>query len=490
MTNAILKVLLLEDNPADADLLQDILNEAISINWDITHVEKLSLALQYINQQPFDIVLSDLSLPDAQGLDAVIRMQAIAPDLPIVVLTGLNDEEIGLTALRRGVQDYLNKGQLQAEVLMRTIRYAIERSQTQRVLRQQAAAMAASMEGIAILNSNQEHTYVNQAFARIYGYDQPETLIHTSWRQLYPPEHYQTLQQQIPHILQKQGYWRGEVIARRCNGEEFYQELSITALSDGGFVCNVRDISDRKQFEIEMLKALKREKELSELKSRFVSIVSHEFRTPLTTILSSAELLQKYGLRDSDDKNQIRFGRIVNGVRRMTQLLDDVLIFNRMEAGKLLFNPVPLNLLEFCNDLIEEMQAQISPAHTITLITETEQSHYCLDEHLLRHILTNLISNAIKYSPKGGRVQVRLGGAPDTITFSVKDEGIGIPTADLEQLFTIFHRGSNVETIPGTGLGLAIVKQCVDLQNGKINVVTEAGKGTEFTVTLPIQPGG
>jgi PAS domain S-box-containing protein len=489
MTNATLKVLLLEDNPADADLLQEILNEAISIHWEITHVEKLSLALQHISQQQFDIVLSDLSLPDAQGLDAVIRMQTIAPDLPIVVLTGLNNEEIGLAALRSGVQDYLNKGQLQTEVLMRTIRYAIERSQTQRVLRQQAAAMAASMEGIAILNPEQEHTYVNQAFARIYGYEQPESLLNISWRQLYPPEHYQTLQHQIPQILQKQGYWRGETIARRCNGEEFYQELSITALSDGGFVCNVRDISDRKQAETEMLKALEREKELSELKSRFVSIVSHEFRTPLTTILSSAELLQKYGLRDSDDKNKVRFGRIVNGVRRMTQLLDDVLIFNRMEAGKLHFNPVPLNLLEFCNDLIEEMQAQTT-IHTITFTTENHNSHYCLDEHLLRHILTNLISNAIKYSPKGGVVQVKLVSASNTITLAVKDEGIGIPTADLEQLFTIFHRGSNVETIPGTGLGLAIVKQCVDLQNGRVNIASEEGKGTEFTVTLPIYPGG
>lgn len=173
----------------------------------------------------------------------------------------------------------------------------------------------------------------------------------------------------------------------------------------------------------------------------------------------------------------------------MTQLLDDVLIFNRMEAGKLHFNPVPLNLLEFCNDLIEEMQAQTT-IHTITFTTENHNSHYCLDEHLLRHILTNLISNAIKYSPKGGVVQVKLVSASNTITLAVKDEGIGIPTADLEQLFTIFHRGSNVETIPGTGLGLAIVKQCVDLQNGRINIASEEGKGTEFTVTLPIHPGG
>jgi PAS domain S-box-containing protein len=485
MRNATLKVLLLEDNPADADLLQEMLNETGSITWELTHVEKLKVAVQCLQQSKFDVVLSDLSLPDAQGLDTVIQIQAIAPDLPIVVLTGLNDEEIGLAALRRGAQDYLNKGQLQSEVLVRTVSYAIERSQTQRVLRQQAAAMAASMEGIAILNYKQEHTYVNQAFARLYNYPHPEELIGVTWESLYPPEHHKFLQQQISTILQQQGYWRGEAIARRRCGEEFYQELSITTLSDGGFVCNVRDISERKQAEADILKALEREKELSELKSRFVSIVSHEFRTPLTTILSSAELIQKYGLRDNEEKNRVRFGRIVNGVHRMTQLLDDVLMFNRMEAGKLQFNPTLLNLMEFCEDLIEEMQAQITAAHTITFTPKLSTHTYYLDEHLLRHILTNLISNAIKYSPGGGTVQLKLVDESEKVTFHIQDQGIGILPTDMEELFTIFHRGSNVEAIPGTGLGLAIVKQCVELHGGTIHVISNLGEGTEFTVILP-----
>jgi signal transduction histidine kinase len=218
--------------------------------------------------------------------------------------------------------------------------------------------------------------------------------------------------------------------------------------------------------------------------------VSHEFRTPLTTILSSAELIQKYGQRDSEEKNRIRFGRIVNGVHRMTQLLDDVLMFNKMEAGKLQFNPVPLNLVEFCQDLIEEMQAQSTAAHTITFTPHLSTHTHCLDEHLLRHILTNLISNAIKYSPKGGRVQIKLVGEPEQATFHIQDEGIGILPADVEELFTIFHRGSNVEAIPGTGLGLAIVKQCVDLHNGTIHVISNLGEGTEFIVTIPTRPPG
>lgn len=482
-----LKVLLLEDNPADAHLLRELLRDAGELAWTITHVEYLSDAIKQLKQQSFHVVLSDLSLPDAQGLDTVTKIHTLTPDLPIIVLTGLSDEETGLEALRKGAHDYLVKGQIQPELLVRTVRYAIERSQTQRVMYQQAAAMAASMEGIAILNGDREHVYVNQAYTRLYGYNSPVDLIGTLWNLLYDAASYSALEQRIDQAIQQQGYWHGETLARRGD-QEFYQELSITALNEGGFVCNVQDITERKLAEAEILKALERERELNELKSHFVSIVSHEFRTPLATILSAAEILQKYGHRDVENKNQTRYNRIINGVHRMRKLLDDVLIFNKAEAGNLQFNPASLNLMEFCRELVDEIQSELDTDHRINLVNHSCYDNYSLDEQLIRYILTNLISNAIKYSPSNSNVYVQCICQPEQVKFSVKDEGIGIPVSDRERLFVVFHRGSNVGTISGTGLGLAIVRQCVDLHGGTITIDSEVGKGTDFTVALPCSP--
>ncbi|OLP15560.1 hypothetical protein BST81_25675 [Leptolyngbya sp. 'hensonii'] len=482
-----LRILLVEDNPADADLLQETLEEAGVLTWTVSHVERLDAAIAAIHQEPFEIILSDLSLPDAQGLESVIGLRAAAPELPIVVLTGLNNTDIGLAALRQGAQDYLVKGQIQPELLIRTIRYAIERSQIQQVLYQQSAAMAASMEGIAILNDRQEYIYVNQAFLNLYGYQFADDILGTTLDALHQHSGFGSLWRWVEPAIQRDGHWRGELIARRLNQEIFYQELLITALNDGGFVCNVRDVTERKRIEAEILQTLEREKELNELKSNFLSIVSHEFRTPLTTILSSVELLQKYSHQVSTEKNQLRFRHIVNGVKRMTHLLNHVLVFNQAEAGKLPFNPVLLDVLEFCHGLIEEMQLQAGDTHQIIFSHPGSQGQcYRLDENLLRHILTNLISNAIKYSPSGSKVFVNLVCEPQAVHFSIADQGIGIPPADLERLFSIFRRGSNVGNIPGTGLGLAIVHQCVELHQGKIEVTSEVGKGTVFKVVVPV----
>ena len=151
----------------------------------MTHVEYLEAVLLQIRQQSFDIVLSDLSLPDTQGLESITKIHALVPDLPIVVLTGLADEATGLAALREGAQDYLIKGQIECDGLMRAIRYAIERAQSQQVMRQQAAAMAACAEGIAILDQNDEYTYLNRAYATIHGYEHPTELLGQTWRMLY-----------------------------------------------------------------------------------------------------------------------------------------------------------------------------------------------------------------------------------------------------------------------------------------------------------------
>jgi len=245
-----------------------------------------------------------------------------------------------------------------------------------------------------------------------------------------------------------------------------------------------RDITERKRTEAEMLSALERERELNELKTRFVAMTSHEFRTPLTTILSSAELLDHYSDRWDVLKQSQYLGKIRTATRHMIELLNDVLLINKTEAGKLGFDPQPLVLDEFCRKVMEELQVT-TEQHELVMRSHLSGATYLLDSKLLRHIVTNLLSNAINYSPQGGEIVVELENEIDEILLSVKDSGIGIPEEAKATLFESFIRGSNVGSISGTGLGLAIVKRSVDLHQGQIECESEVGIGTRFVVRIP-----
>lgn len=237
--------------------------------------------------------------------------------------------------------------------------------------------------------------------------------------------------------------------------------------------------------EAEILKALEKERELGELKSRFIAMVSHEFRTPLTTIQSAAELLEYYDWSESD--KQERFQQIRAAVQHMTQLLEDVLLIGKADAQRLEFAPHPLDLVAFCEDLIAEL-GLVAGRHLLEFDVDGEVSLVCLDAKLLRQILSNLLSNATKYAPQGGSVGLRLDYQHNQIILQVSDQGIGIPQDDQEHLFEAFYRASNVGSIQGTGLGLAIVKKCVDLHKGQIVIESQVGVGTTFTVMLPLEP--
>lgn len=268
----------------------------------------------------------------------------------------------------------------------------------------------------------------------------------------------------------------------------------LKPFEDRDLITTVEIALSRHATESAIQSALDKEKEIHELKSRFVAVVSHEFRNPLNAILFSTELLQRYGDQLSDDKRTTYLQRIQLSVRRMNQLLNDVLLVGETEAGKLQYKPKPIDLVKFCQDIIEEEKLSQTSTCSITFTYEDTRLEWsnldsslpCLDEKLVRHILTNLLSNAVKYSPQGRNISLELICTERNATFRVQDQGIGIPEVDQGQLFNSFHRASNVHAIPGTGLGLSIVKQCVDLHGGRIEVVSDIEKGTTFTVTLPL----
>lgn len=240
----------------------------------------------------------------------------------------------------------------------------------------------------------------------------------------------------------------------------------------------------------ELTESLKREQELNRLKSRFVSMVSHEFKTPLTTITLSCNLLQRYGERMEETNRKEELGVIERTVSYMHDLLENVLTFSRWESGKITLHLESINIAQWGQRLTERFQTTCEKTHTLEWSYTGDARPVVLDQKILEQVFSNLLSNAIKYSPTGSTVRFICREEQGTLVFCVKDQGIGIPEADQRHLFKSFHRGTNVDNIKGTGLGLSIVKQFVELHGGTITIESQVRHGTSVTVTLPKHPQG
>jgi signal transduction histidine kinase len=384
MCDSLLKILLIEDNPAEARLLQEVLKGFDLQQFCLVRAKRLGEALNLLREDRFDAILLDLTLPDSVGLDSLKPLMAAAPQVPIVVLTNTNDDRLAIEAVRQGAQDYLVKRRVNVEVLVRSLHYAIERKRVAEHLHAEKRALEAQM---------QEKT-------------------------------------------------------------------------------------------VELAKA----KELNQLKAEFVSMFSHDFRNPLTTILASAGLLQDCDRELSHEKKLALFQQIRSASRDLARLLDEMILVGRADSGKLECDAKVLDLEVLCRQLLEELQLSAEGKQIeLKFICSKKVGEALWDEGLLRHILINLLGNAIKYSPAGRQVRLELSAEVEKVILRLRDWGIGIPAEDLEKLFDPFHRAMNVGSIPGNGLGLAIVKRCVEAHGGQIVVESKLGLGTMFTVTLPLR---
>ena len=244
------------------------------------------------------------------------------------------------------------------------------------------------------------------------------------------------------------------------------------------------DVTRKRQAEEDMRKALAHERELSELKSRFVAVTSHEFRTPLAAILSSVELLDAYGASFPASERRELLGQIKTAVARMNSMVEQVLLTSRLELGKFQFEAAALAVPDWLVQVMGELERGNPQAARVSLTCDGLDAPRTADQQLLRHIVVNLLGNALKYSDPDTPVQFAVRGVGDQIHLRISDHGIGIPEADLPRLFGSFHRGTNVGNISGTGIGLHIVKECVDLHQGQVEVTSRPGQGTTFTVRL------
>ena len=370
------------------------------------------------------------------------------------------------------------------------------RRQLEKALRrkttEQEAILQSALIGICLTRDG-NFSWVNQTLSRMFGYESEELVGRPARMLVEADQAWNSVLPVIAEQIDRTGDYRAEHSMPRRDGKSIWVQLQGTRLDMGKgsrvSLWTFVDVTDHHRAEEEIRRALEKEQELSSLKSRFVSMTSHEFRTPLAGILSSVELLQHYTDRLSNEDKVDLFRQIEDSVQRMTRMLDNILLIGRSESSGLRFQPSAENLGSFLRILVEEALASHrgqGERPSIELDNRCRPGVYQFDPTLLRHILGNLLSNAVKYSPLGGKISLRAEPMEDRVRFEVKDEGIGIPLNEQAQLFSNFHRASNVGGIEGTGLGLSIVKQSVEVHGGDITVDSQPGCGTRFVVTLAI----
>ena len=352
-----------------------------------------------------------------------------------------------------------------------------------------SAAFQVSPAFLAIMRmSDAKYVLANDAYLNWLGYPLDEVIGRTCeelglWEDVAERDAVLRDMQKFGSIRQWECRWRN----RRGEPLTILLSAETIKVNDTPHVLSMAlDITQRKRAEEELMKTLEREKELSQLKSNFVSMVSHEFRTPLGIIQSSAELLREFHPRMQCDERNEQLESIARNTRRMAGMMEDILILSRLDAGKLEFQPAVLDLDAFCQRVVDEVLSATNNRCAIELSLKSKLAKAQADERLLGHILTNLLSNAVKYSEPGATVRLEMKRNGHDVVCVVRDEGIGISEEDQPQLFKAFHRGGNVGTRPGTGLGLLLVKRCAELHGGSVHVSSQVGQGTTVTVTLPI----
>lgn len=496
----LLRILLVEDSEDDAELI--VLELERGDYQPIYERIDTAAALQAaLDRQTWDVIVCDYSMPHFSAPEALAILQARNLDLPFIIVSGTIGEDIAVTAMKAGAHDYLIKGNLTRLVpaIARELREAQDRQsrrQAEQALRESEERFRSLIENsldiVAVLALDGTMQYGSPSIEAVLGY-LPSELTHRNLFDYIHPNDTARVQQAFQQAIARPDL-RAWVEFRFQHRDDNWRILEASGKhfnDPDGFarvIVNARDITERKQAEA-MRQALEQEKELSELRVRFYSMMSHEFRSPLTVIQMTTQLLRDYSGALPQDRRQEFFQRILAATKRMVYLLEDVLVIGKAEAGKFEPKSTALDLEAFCRDLIEETQLTVGRDHDLKLRVQGDRSDTFLDADMLHHVLSNLLTNAIKYSAAGTTIDVDLHYQSHQAVIQVRDRGIGIPAEDQPQTFSSFQRASNVGQVSGTGLGLAIAKKFVEIQGGTISFTSTENIGTTFTVTLPLDPG-
>lgn len=477
-----IKVLLIEDHEAYAQLLCQVLAQEENPPFHIETATTLKSGLERSAKGGIDLILLDLSLPDSQGLDTFDRVQSQLPDLPIIVLTALDDQRIAIDIVRKGAQDYLVKGKTDGGLLARIIRHAIERKHAERTSRRsqaQTGQLLSSLTSILIgLSSDGLISHWNSVAETTFGIPasevigQPLSKCGVRWnseRILGPLE--ECLKNNRPLRLD-------DIRFKHSDGQERllgFTLIPITGETEGTieFLLFGADITSRRQ--------------VDQMKNEFVSTVSHEFRTPLSIIKEGvSQILDGIcGPTTPPQKQTLSF--CLEAIARLEHIVAELLDISKIESGKMPFRRERVNIVELAKKVCSTFEGQArKKGLALKLKTSKDVIEISVDEGKIVQVFTNLLGNALKFTEKG-YLEVSVMDKENGIECCVADTGKGIAKADLPKVFSKFEQFAR-EAGPGaqgTGLGLAICKGLVEVHQGKIEVESELGKGTRITFFLP-----
>jgi PAS domain S-box-containing protein len=505
MSDKPIKVLLIEDSPAQALMMRGVLEKVAKPQIELAHAERLSTAFERLSQESPDVILLDLFLPDSKGLESFVKLHARAPETPIVIVSWLEDEGVAVKAVQQGAQDYLVKGRVHGDLLVRSLRYAIERKRSELAMARLAAIVESSDDAILSVTTEGAVVSWNSAAERIYGY-KAEEIIGRPISVTTPPDRAEEVRSLLGKLKQGRGLQNFEILCLKKNGKPFFASLTLSPMKDPDGEVRlissiVRDVSEHKMSEAKLqILAGELEQRNQELQ-QFAYVASHDLREPLRTMASYTQLLaRRYKDRLDADANDF-IGYVVNAAARMQALIDDLLTYSRL--GRQTKPPVLTDFEAVLHEVVENLSTTIGESGAV--VTHDPLPTLSAEAIEMTQLYQNLIANALKFHGKDPpRVHIsaqerqrprdgNLGGPnsqPETEwVFSVRDNGIGIDPKNAGRIFMIFQRLHTQEEYPGTGIGLAICKKIVEHNGGRIWVESEPGKGTTFYFTIPKQKG-
>jgi PAS domain S-box-containing protein len=463
-----------------------MLKECVGLSFSLMHADQIDEALKMLKEKKFDVVLLDLNLPDSQGLGGVEIITAQEPGVPVIILTGLDDETLGIQAMRKHAGDYLVKGQINSNILVRSIRYAIERKRAEETLKaseeKYRTLVESSTDAIFMLDKERKIVSSNQAFNNLFGFDKNE-VEGKSIRIIHPSdESFNAFGDLAYPIINKTGFFRIEWALMHKDGRVFPVETvnSTIKSSDGsitGYVGIARDITERKKMEQE-LKIANRDLEA------FSYSVSHDLKAPLLNIAALTKLLQKAISGALDKKAQQYLTLLQESAKQMEDLIDDFLAFSRISHVEI--HKAPINMEELIKGVLPVFQTETKGRDIVWKINPLPEVYG--DSSMLRLVFTNLISNALKFTRPRQRTLIEIGcglsGDHDTVFF-VRDNGVGFDMKYVDKLFGVFQRLHSYKEFKGTGIGLANVQRIIQRHGGRVWAEGAVNEGATFYFSLP-----
>jgi PAS domain S-box-containing protein len=479
--------LVVEDDPDDILLLKDALSEVSMGRIKLDCVDRLSRALIQLGGQNYDVMLLDLNLPDSRGLDTLNTAIRSFPRLPVVVLSGLADDAITVEAVRRGAQDYLVKGDVSGPLVMRVIRYAIERKQVEAVLRasetRYRTLVETSPNGIILADLEGKLLLCNQQAVKLHGYSTPESMQGMDVFKLIVPSDRRLAALNTQKTINEGRVINAEYTLLRRDGSNFPGEISTALVKNNagvptGFISMTRDITERK-------KAINAEKQLVKVEQEFIASISHELRSPLMSLMEYLDLVRSRPVNDAVVQEEFLV-QASQDAKRLMDTVNELNDFSMLEGDGLQLTYEQVDIIQLVCNVLSSLK-DLATHKRVSLIAAPMKPVLLVevDAPRVRRVMCKLVERAIRSSDKGKKVLVTCNPQNDRLVLNVIDEGLGIPTDDCERIFDKYFQ-ANESTNHGMGLGLYVSRKIAEAHGGSLSVSSQQEAGATFTFNIPM----